>query len=121
MQLLIYEYRESQCIYVSLINSTIAKLTLTGQSPISPCSTGDVRLVGGRNNLEGRVEVCSGEAWGTVCDDGWTAVEASVVCGQLGYSREGILISRSTKFNSKNLHTCRCYSKGWSILWPGNW
>ena len=54
------------------------------------CVTGDVRLVGGSNPLEGRLEVCFYNQWGTMCSNGsmWTANEAVVACRQLGYAGE---------------------------------
>ena len=55
----------------------------------SVCSYGDIRLVGGDNAYEGRVEVCIENGWHTVCDDGWGSTDARVVCKQLGYSYTG--------------------------------
>ena len=55
------------------------------------CTTGEVRLFptnyscNGCNYIEGRVEVCINNAWGTICRDSFfSPIDAGVVCGQLG-------------------------------------
>ena len=45
--------------------------------------------MGGNIPNEGRVEICMNNVWGTVCDDGWSSIDATVMCQQLGYSTQG--------------------------------
>jgi len=59
------------------------------------CENGELRLVGGTTPLEGRLEVCWNEIWGTVCDDFWSGFDAQVACNQLGYSTVGAQPLRS--------------------------
>ena len=49
------------------------------------CNTGDIRLVGGSSDAEGRVEVCMEQRWGSVCDNHWNNAAAVVACKQLGF------------------------------------
>ena len=55
------------------------------------CVEGGVRIVSGGTPLEGRVEICLDDEWGTVCDQMWNNADASVVCRQLGMSPTGAI------------------------------
>ena len=59
---------------------TISTTTVTIQEE------GALRLQGEEGFAEGRLEIYHAGQWGTVCEDGFEAVDARVACRQLGYA-----------------------------------
>ena len=53
------------------------------------CVHGDLRLVDGSNNANGRLEICFHHQWGSVCDDLFNNKAALVACRQLGFEDGG--------------------------------
>ena len=56
------------------------------------CNQGDIRLIGGTDDREGRVEVCNQNQWGSVCDVSWDMSDANVVCRQAGFGSGNVNI-----------------------------
>lgn len=79
--------RENFDEYGTYVNKDIADCVTHSfllSSLIIACMTGMVRLQNGSSPLEGRVEVCYDNDYGTVCDDKWDVLDARVVCAQVG-------------------------------------
>ena len=61
-----------------------------------------IRLAGGTNNAEGRIEVYYEGEWGTVCDEGWDINDGTVVCHQLGYQQSLAITTGASDFGPGN-------------------
>ena len=73
--------RACVCKYVH----TRLVLHITSPSLDVPEDPHPIRLIGGRNSSEGRVEIYYDGQWGTICDNKWDINDATVVCNSLGF------------------------------------
>ena len=77
--------RQVCCIFFSCTNNNTLVFTAD-----EAYRKGDIRLVGGSYNWEGRVEIYWTGTWGTISDTSWSDSDAEVVCRQLGHSTNGM-------------------------------
>ncbi len=78
---------------VGLTYTSICALhNLFVSATVPPCEEGGVRLVGGADGYSGRVEVCVGGVWGTVCADGFTPDLAATVCRDSEAAGKGVCV-----------------------------
>ena len=72
---------------------------VTAAEPV--CTDNEIKLVGGRTQVEGRLELCVSGQWSTVCNQQWSAQNAAVVCRQLQLDPTGTI-------RSCIIHQCIC-------------
>lgn len=89
---------------------------------------GTIRLVGGLDRCQGRVEIYYRGSWGTVCDDDWGIRDAAVVCQQVGCGPvitfttnayfgygKGLILLDNVHCSGSESELAACYSLGWGI------
>ena len=71
-------------MHACIINFILSQLHIYIYTCLDVCNAGHIRLAGGRDASEGRVEICSNGVWGTVFYGSWDSLDAIVACRQLG-------------------------------------
>ncbi len=96
------------------VYNSIVSVSLPSSEQESCSVDGEIRLSGGSNEFEGRVEVCIGGVLSRWCPPVRNITrEASVVCRQLHNSTGEVYLCLYT---ATSLHVlCRCCNTEWSI------
>ena len=84
------KFTKSSVVLLATLHLAVLVSTILAQS----CGNGDLRLRGPTSTrLQGRMEVCYNNEWGTVCHSGFGDIRgpraAMVACRQLGFSDQG--------------------------------
>ena len=102
------------------------------QCIVAVCMDDDLRIIGGDGDdfyegltqfdssfyindelAAGRLEICDSGVWKAICVNVWDFTEASVACGQLGFSRAGESKS-SVQYTLLNALCIDCRRYHWS-------
>uniref|UniRef100_A0A8C6JG17 Uncharacterized protein n=1 Tax=Melopsittacus undulatus TaxID=13146 RepID=A0A8C6JG17_MELUD len=88
----------------------------------------EIRLSNGPSRCQGRVEIFYNGSWGTVCDDDWDLMDATVVCRQLGCGHpitlppaiafgqgSGPIFLDNVDCKGWEVALSECWSHGWGI------
>ncbi len=110
--ILIFTLQELYCnagmCYSYAVYNSIVSVSLPSSEQESCSVDGDIRLFGGPNEFEGRLEVCIEGVWSRWCGSGVITREASVVCRQLHNSTGEVYVPMSL-YTDTSLHVlCRC-------------
>ena len=57
-----------------------------------------IRLVGGTNDHEGRVEINRAGEWGTICGNDFDSMDAGVICRELGFPNAMMVYTDATTY-----------------------
>ena len=71
------------CLIMKFMQSTT--ISLCASCTVADADILSWRLVGGRSDSEGVVEVFVGNAWGTICQHKWDIMVADRVCQKIGF------------------------------------
>lgn len=67
------------------VYGSVLKILHSRFLPLDYCLSGELRLVDGESDDEGRVEVCLDNVWTSANNNNWNYLQTNVVCSELGY------------------------------------
>jgi deleted-in-malignant-brain-tumors protein 1 len=91
------DVRKGSSCYISVSQCT-TEYGLRCYNPGACSDDGQIRLVNGTIEQEGRVEICLNGVWGAICDVGWSTNDAYVFCRGIGYNGQGPFVHTGAFF-----------------------